>query len=51
MAFNRLVDRKFDALNPRTQQWELPQGTVKVPEAVLLTVISSAGFRLRRVSA
>ena len=24
MAFNRLADRKFDALNPRTQQWELP---------------------------
>jgi 4-hydroxybenzoate polyprenyltransferase len=44
MAFNRLVDRKFDALNPRTQQWELPQGTVKVPEAVLLTVTSSVIF-------
>ncbi len=44
MAFNRLVDRKFDALNPRTQQWELPQGSVKVPEAVILTVISSVVF-------
>ena len=44
MAFNRLVDRKFDALNPRTQQWELPQGAVKVPEAVILTVISSVVF-------
>ena len=44
MAFNRLADRKFDALNPRTQQWELPQGTVKVWEAVLLTVASSAVF-------
>jgi 4-hydroxybenzoate polyprenyltransferase len=44
MAFNRLVDRKFDALNPRTQQWELPQGSVKVREAVILTVISSAVF-------
>ena len=44
MAFNRLVDRKFDALNPRTQQWELPQGTVKVWEAVLLTITSSAVF-------
>ncbi|MGH7784647.1 MAG: UbiA family prenyltransferase, partial [Candidatus Binatia bacterium] len=29
MGFNRLADRKFDALNPRTQGWELPQGTVK----------------------
>ena len=44
MAFNRLVDRKFDALNPRTQQWELPQGTVKVREAIALTVISSVVF-------
>jgi 4-hydroxybenzoate polyprenyltransferase len=44
MAFNRLVDRKFDARNPRTQQWELPQGTVKVREAVLLTVTSSLVF-------
>jgi 4-hydroxybenzoate polyprenyltransferase len=44
MAFNRLADRKFDALNPRTQQWELPRGTVKVWEAVLLTAISSVVF-------
>lgn len=44
MAFNRLVDRKLDALNPRTEQWELPQGTVKVWEAVILTVTSSAVF-------
>ncbi|HXV78426.1 MAG TPA: UbiA-like polyprenyltransferase [Candidatus Binatia bacterium] len=44
MAFNRLVDRKLDAVNPRTQQWELPQGMVKVWEAVILTVISSMVF-------
>ena len=44
MAFNRLVDRKFDTLNPRTQQWELPQGSVKVREAIVLTVISSVVF-------
>ena len=44
MAFNRLVDHKFDALNPRTQQWELPQGTVKVWEAVILTITSSGVF-------
>jgi 4-hydroxybenzoate polyprenyltransferase len=44
MAFNRLADRKFDALNPRTQQWELPRGTIKVWEAVLLTVTSSVVF-------
>ena len=44
MGFNRLADRKFDALNPRTGAWELPQGTVKVPEAVLLTLVSSLIF-------
>jgi 4-hydroxybenzoate polyprenyltransferase len=44
MAFNRLADRKFDALNPRTQQWELPRGTVTVREAVWLTVASSVIF-------
>ena len=30
MGFNRLADRKFDALNPRTQDWELPRGAVEV---------------------
>ncbi|MBI3060360.1 MAG: UbiA family prenyltransferase [Deltaproteobacteria bacterium] len=44
MGFNRLVDRKFDALNPRTRAWELPQGKVKVSEAVLLTAFSSLVF-------
>jgi 4-hydroxybenzoate polyprenyltransferase len=44
MGFNRLVDRRFDALNPRTQTWELPQGLVKIGEAVLLTLIASLVF-------
>jgi 4-hydroxybenzoate polyprenyltransferase len=44
MGFNRLADRKFDALNPRTRGWELPQGTVKVWEAIMLTVVSSLVF-------
>ena len=30
MGFNRLADRKFDAMNPRTKGWELPQGKVTV---------------------
>ena len=54
MGFNRLVDRKFDALNPRTQSWELPQGTVKIWEALLLTLLASllfifAAYRLNPV--
>ena len=44
MAFNRLVDRRFDALNPRTKNWELPRGSVKVWEAVILTVVTSSIF-------
>lgn len=44
MGFNRLADRKPDALNPRTREWELAQGRVKVWEAVLLTIISSIVF-------
>lgn len=44
MGFNRLADRKLDALNPRTQTWELPQGKVKVWEASLWTALSSLLF-------
>lgn len=44
MGFNRLADRKFDALNPRTKSWELPQGKVTVSEAVTLTVVASLLF-------
>ena len=44
MGFNRLADRKLDALNPRTRAWELPQGKVKISEAVLLTALSSLAF-------
>mgnify|MGYP001378576679 CR=1 FL=1 len=46
MGFNRLADRKFDAVNPRTKNWELPQGKVKVGEAVLLTALAAAIFIL-----
>ena len=44
MGFNRLVDRRFDALNPRTRGWELATGAVQVWEAVILTAIASAIF-------
>lgn len=44
MGFNRLADRKFDARNPRTQQWELPQGAVKVWEAAALTIGAAMVF-------
>jgi 4-hydroxybenzoate polyprenyltransferase len=44
MGFNRLADRKFDALNPRTSSWELPKGKIKVWEAVLLTAVAALVF-------
>ena len=44
MGFNRLADRRFDARNPRTKQWELPQGKVKIWEAIALTGIAALIF-------
>src|SRR5580692_727146 len=44
MAFNRIVDRKFDALNPRTQNRHLPAGTISMASAVSLCVLSGAGL-------
>jgi 4-hydroxybenzoate polyprenyltransferase len=46
MGFNRLADRKFDALNPRTAGWELPRKRIQVWEAVALTVVASLIFVL-----
>ena len=46
MGFNRLADRKFDALNPRTKEWELPRGRVTVWEAVALTIAAALLFVL-----
>src|SRR5215510_12692519 len=42
MGFNRLVDARFDALNPRTAMRELPRGVMTSMEATLFVVISSA---------
>jgi 4-hydroxybenzoate polyprenyltransferase len=42
MAFNRLVDRDFDAANPRTKMRALPAGLVSVPFVVGFTIASSA---------
>ena len=44
MAFNRIVDRKFDALNPRTAKRHLPAGEISLTSAVLLCAISGAGL-------
>lgn len=44
MAFNRLVDRKFDARNPRTAGRELPAGKVSPRAAAALTAGAAAVF-------
>lgn len=44
MAFNRVVDRKFDAENPRTQGRHIPAGLLNLTTVVLFTVVSSIGF-------
>ena len=44
MGFNRIVDRRLDAKNPRTAGREIPAGKVSVLSAALLTAISAAGF-------
>ena len=44
MAFNRIADRKFDALNPRTAGRHLPAGSISLPGALLLWALSGAGL-------
>ena len=44
MAFNRLVDARYDALNPRTRGRELPRGTVSRREARTIVVLAAAAF-------
>ena len=44
MAFNRIVDRKFDALNPRTTNRHLPAGVISLGSAISLCVLSAAGL-------
>src|SRR5947207_4532069 len=46
MAFNRIVDRKFDALNPRTATRHLPAKQINLVSAVILCVSSGAGLVL-----
>jgi 4-hydroxybenzoate polyprenyltransferase len=44
MAFNRLVDRQIDALNPRTATRHLPAGLLSVGGVTMFTVVSSVVF-------
>ena len=44
MAFNRYLDRHFDAKNPRTAIREIPAGILKANNVLLFTIISSVLF-------
>jgi 4-hydroxybenzoate polyprenyltransferase len=44
MGFNRLVDARYDALNPRTAARELPRGAMSRTEAAIFVVVSTAVF-------
>ena len=44
MAFNRVVDRKFDAQNPRTKNRHLPAGKISLFSAIALCALSGAGL-------
>jgi len=46
MTFNRLVDRRVDAANPRTRMRELPAGLLSVQFAVGFLVVSVAVFEI-----
>jgi 4-hydroxybenzoate polyprenyltransferase len=44
MGFNRLVDARFDALNPRTAMRELPRGILSRRQALTFVVAAAAVF-------
>jgi len=44
MGFNRLVDARWDALNPRTAMRDLPRGAVSMREAVVFVTAASVVF-------
>ncbi|MBX9787702.1 MAG: putative 4-hydroxybenzoate polyprenyltransferase [Pirellulales bacterium] len=44
MAFNRLADRRIDALNPRTAARHLPAGILSVRSVTIFAVLCGAGF-------
>jgi len=44
MGFNRVADKKFDALNPRTNKREIPSGTISARAAVIFVIINASLF-------
>src|SRR5262249_15574374 len=44
MGFNRLVDAKIDALNPRTANREVPRKAMSIREASIFVLAAAAAF-------
>lgn len=44
MGFNRLVDARYDVMNPRTAMREIPRGVMSRAEATVFVLIASAVF-------
>jgi 4-hydroxybenzoate polyprenyltransferase len=44
MGFNRLADKDFDSLNPRTNKREIPAGIISARAAVIFVIINAALF-------
>ncbi len=44
MAFNRYLDRRFDARNPRTASREVPAGVIKPANALVFTIVNAVLF-------
>lgn len=44
MAFNRIVDRRYDAANPRTAHRHLPTGQISLASAWTLCVLAGGGL-------
>jgi 4-hydroxybenzoate polyprenyltransferase len=44
MGFNRVVDKKFDSLNPRTNKREIPAGVISSQSAALFVFVNAAAF-------
>jgi 4-hydroxybenzoate polyprenyltransferase len=44
MGFNRLADRRFDALNPRTRNREIPSGIIGSRAAAIFVIVNALLF-------
>jgi len=44
MSFNRIIDRNFDAINPRTSNREIPSGKIRLSHAILFCIVNAILF-------